>query len=292
MARRRHHVVSRGYQRFFADGERVLLIDKNTRTYKEVGTRDTFVEAHFNSWRTQAGWDDSLEDQWQRIEGLVLPDVRVLLAGAGGEQQRGSAKILAAVHFARSYSFRQMQALVGNVVVETEGKRLAAAPLFVSLFTRDVGHAPGPGEAEAYVADRWTDLTKNGRFLQERTVHAYHFAKDYFEPLHVQFLYSHPSLGFVTGDTPLIAADSHLFRTSIRDHMALGDAERIWMPLTTTCSMSLWSSDQEAARDVRLPPSEVQKLNWLVWRAAARFVICRPSQDPSRALLGTHLTRK
>jgi hypothetical protein len=97
VARRRHHVVSRGYQRFFADGERVLLIDKNTRTYKEVGTRDTFVEAHFNSWRTQAGWDDSLEDQWQRIEGLVLPDVRVLLAGAGGEQQRESAKILAAV---------------------------------------------------------------------------------------------------------------------------------------------------------------------------------------------------
>ena len=62
MQRKRHHVISRGYQRFLGHGECIVLIDKETRHYKEVGTRGTFVEAHFNSWRTDAGWDTSIRD--------------------------------------------------------------------------------------------------------------------------------------------------------------------------------------------------------------------------------------
>jgi hypothetical protein len=47
--RKRHHVVSEGYLRSFADGKRILLCDKSTRQAKLVGTRDTFVIKHFNT---------------------------------------------------------------------------------------------------------------------------------------------------------------------------------------------------------------------------------------------------
>jgi hypothetical protein len=291
MARHRHHVVSRGFQRFFAQGERLLLIDKRTRTYKEVGTRGTFVESHFNSWKAETGWDDTLEDEWQRIEGLVLPLLRLLVGDTGTQPQREAAKALAALHFARSYSLREMQAFVGKKVVEDAGSRFAADPVFVKQYAEQVGHAPGPGDIETYVADRWSDLTSNGLFIQERTVHAYHFAKDHFAPLHVQFLHSHPRIDFVLGDTPLIVGDRNLFKVSIRERIALGDAERIWMPVTRTCSMSLWGPEHNTPEDVRLTAAEVQKLNWLTWRAAERFVVCHPDQDPSRALSGIRLSR-
>jgi hypothetical protein len=289
MTRRRHHVVSRGYQRFFAEGERVLLIDKMAGTFTEAGTRHTFVATHFNSWKSETGWDDHLEDEWQRIENLVLPVVRELLSAPGGHAQREAAKILAAVHFARSYSLREMHELVGATVVDREGKRLAADPVFVGTYAKELGHSPVMGEIEAYVADRWDDLTKNGLFRQERMVHAYHFAKDWFEPLQVQFLYSHPRITYVTGDTPLVLADSNLLKVGIRDRLALGDAERLWMPLTTGCSMSLWGSDMAVPPDQKLAPADVQKLNWLSWRAAGRFVICHPHQDPGVALATTTL---
>jgi hypothetical protein len=291
MPSHRHHVVSRGYQRFFAQGERVLLIDKRSRTYKEVGTRATFVESNFNSWRTEAGWDDSLEKEWQRIEGHILPRLRVLLSGPGGHAQREAAKVLAALHFARSYSLREMQLFVGEQVVEDASIRFIADPVFVSLYNEQFGHTPGPGEIENYIADRWHDLTSNLQFIQERTVHAYHFAKDFFGPLRVQFLYAHPRIGFVLGDTPLIVADPNLFRVGIRDRIALGDAERIWMPLTRRCSMSFWTTDRGESKDAFLTPADVQKLNWLSWRAASRFLICHPNEDPRRALLNTPLSR-
>src|SRR5690349_3262968 len=99
--RRRHHLVSRGYLRNFADGERVLLCSKATRTGKLVGTRDTFVESHFGSVLTDTGWNDEIEDEWTRLEDEALPSVRRLISGERGEHQLAAAKVLAAIHFVR-----------------------------------------------------------------------------------------------------------------------------------------------------------------------------------------------
>jgi hypothetical protein len=291
MARRRHHVVSRGYQRFFADGERVLLIDKLRRTYKEVGTADCFVEDHFNSWIGDTGWEDDLEDEWQRLENMILPQVRSLVNERGTDDQREACKILAAIHFARSYVLREMQSTIGEIAILGEADRMAGDPIYIGAFTEQLGHAPLPGEIESYIADLWADLTANRRFLQERTVYAYTSALDMFKPRQVQFLYSREHLGFVLGDTPLITGDSQLFKVSVTDGIALGEAVQIWMPVTSGCSMLLhWGTDQELPKDGRLSPYQVQQSNWVSWRAARRFLICHPDQNPMRAFGGTPLT--
>ena len=288
MVVRRQHIISRGFQRFFGDGDQVLLTDKSSRSYKRVGTKDTFVAAHFNSWRTEAGWDTSLELEWQRIESLILPVLHSLLDEQGGDRQREAAKVLAALHFARSYSLREMQAVVAETTLISESNRYADDPKFIEMYADQFGHEPTRSELEAFVRERWADLTESGFLLQERMVHAYNWAKDYFAPLQVQFLYPRSSIEFVLGDTPLIIGDKALIKVGIRDRLALGDAQNIWMPLTRKCSMNFWGVNQELPPDALLPPSEVQKLNWLSWRAADRFLICHPNCDPSR-LLATDL---
>ena len=44
---RRPHVVPAGYQRNFADGERIKIIEKATKNERTVGVRDNFVASHF-----------------------------------------------------------------------------------------------------------------------------------------------------------------------------------------------------------------------------------------------------
>ncbi len=86
--RKRHHIVSRGYQRFFADGDRIRVTDKavlagRTRRLPEpIGTRDAFVRKHFCGHLDATGQHvDVLEDEWTRLESMALPHVRRFIDG-------------------------------------------------------------------------------------------------------------------------------------------------------------------------------------------------------------------
>ncbi len=94
--RKRHHVVSEGYLRFFADGRRILLCEKFARTAKVVGTGDAFVSKHFNTIFADDHRLDQLEDKWQSLESDCLPRVRALLSGERGDEQRWAVRVLGA----------------------------------------------------------------------------------------------------------------------------------------------------------------------------------------------------
>lgn len=65
---------------------------------------------------------------------------------------------------------------------------------------------------------------RNHRLVQERTIYHYNRVNEILEPLQPQFLYSR-SIGYVTGDNPLVIADRNYFRVGVRDKIAIGDAE-------------------------------------------------------------------
>ena len=287
MPRKHHHIVSRGYQRCFAEGEQLLYIDRAAKTFKLIGTHDAFAERHFNSWKTATGWNDDLEDEWQRVETVVLPRVRQPLSGAEAAGDREAVKVLAAIHFARSYAFRDAHERVGAELAEEYGATSTTDEKFRRLYVADKGHEPEPGEIESFVRDRMRDLRADGSHFLERMVAAYEFGLSHFEQMHVQLLHARGRVGFVLGDTPLIAIDRLGFRVGIRDHLALGDASAIAMTLGRRTAMTLWGRDRQPDPDQVLDRISVQRFNLLVARASQRFLACDPAMDP-RVLLSDH----
>jgi hypothetical protein len=131
-------------------------------------------------------------------------------------------------------------------------------------------------------------LMEDGGHGLNRMVDAYDFAREKFEPLHVQLYFSSGPVDFVTGDTPLVIGNADVTKLGTRDGVALGDAKKIYMPLGRTVGMALWGSQQPP--DIDLTPSQVREVNMLVWRTAARFIVCHPSVSPSMLFDGVTLT--
>ena len=281
--RKRHHVVSRGYLRFFADGELLQLIDKESHTYKTAGTRTVFVRLHFNSWRNQGSWDASLEDEWgDKVERHVLPRVRALIEGARGLEEREAAKVLAALHFARSYAYEDAHRRIAEMVMARVGPDMAADPAAVAAYVEKTGRTPGPGDIEATVTAAMEQIQDDRTFFVQGMVRAYKGALKLFEPLSVQLLVARGPVGFVTSDTPFVYTDKMARRFGLRDRLALGDAELNFMALGSRLGMQLVSA--KAPPDDRLNANQVKELNNTMWRASERYLVCHPAMVPFRLL--------
>lgn len=283
MVSHRHHLVSRGYQRFFADGEQVRLIDMSSHTYRSAGTADVFVEANFNSWRGADGWNDELEQTWHnKVEGPAIGLVRQLIEDNAGDIQRDAAKVLAALHLARSYSFDIVHNRILNQVGANEMHFVETDPSYAALFTAEAGRVPEPGELAERVRLTVEAMQSGRQFLLERMVYLFNFTLEFFHTLNVALLYAPPGMSFLTGDTPVVTRDEHGFRIGIRQGVALGDTFGIFMPLSREVAVDLYTS--EAPPDKVLFPWQVQMLNLLVARSSVRFLVCHPSDDPARLL--------
>jgi hypothetical protein len=164
--RRRHHVVSRGFQRFFAVDEQVLLCDKlpppTGPQVRLAGTRDVFVRDHFNSYRQEEVWIDRLEDEWQRREGASLAAIRSWIYGTEWTETSGylltsreATKVLAAIHFGRSFAFREWHA---EIALEVLGRALQTFPSdwnILELWRTEFDNEPAPGQIEALIQERF-----------------------------------------------------------------------------------------------------------------------------------------
>ena len=283
MVSHRHHLVSRGYQRFFADGEQLRLIDMRSHTYRQAGTRDVFVEANFNSWQGEDGWNDELELTWHnKVESPAIALVGELIEGKAGESQRDAAKVLAALHLARSYSFDIVHNRILEQVEADEMQLVEADQSYAQLFEADAGRVPEQGELAERVQLIVEAMRFGRQFMLERMVHLFNFTLEFFRTLNVALLHVPPGMSFLTGDTPVVTRDKHGFKIGIRQGVALGDTFGIIMPLGRHVAMDLYTS--EAPPDRILFPWQVQMLNLLVARSALRFLACHPSDDPARLL--------
>jgi hypothetical protein len=286
--RKRHHVVSEGYLRFFADGDgRLLACDKTpidgAPRLRLVGTRDLFVRKHFSSYAVDGRRVDDLEDEWCRLENVALPALRRWIAGAGTPDDREAAKVVAALHFARSYGFRT---IYDRAAAEVRRQALTEIPNlaeFRQAWRDDMGRDPGPGEAEAMIAERFDATLGPGSATPlERMVNAYNVALGKLAPLHVQALIpASKSIDFITGDSPFVYVDDRRERVGAQGRLAVGDATQLYFPLGPRLAVMFTTARLD---DVIAAPRIVQELNVLVWRAAFRQVACHPATALPRAL--------
>jgi len=284
---KRHHVVSEGYLRFFAAGKHVTLCDKvpreGTPRLRSAGTKDVFVRSHFSSYTINGRRVNDAEDEWRRLENEALPTVRHWIAGSEGPTARNQVKVLAALHFARSYGFRSFFDGIALDYRETATTELLADPELKKVWRHDFGRDPAPGEAEVLIGARFDDmLSPASPFIIERMLHAYNAALEKLIPLHVQTVVpSTNAIDFITGDSPFVYLDAAQERIGARGGLALGDAEHAYMPLAPRLAVMFTTSEEE---DKVALPMMVQQLNILVWRAAFSQVACHPSTDLGRSL--------
>jgi hypothetical protein len=226
---RRHHVVSRGYLRHFADGEQLRLITKADRTERLAGTRDTFVVKGFNAARSETEEVDALETEWARLESSILPAIRRAIEGRKLKEAEVEIKVLVAVHFARSYFMRELHEAVfaqhlGDPTATMNMAKLDRA------FRREFGRPPETDEVEGLVRKHVAGVFESNAMFVERMADVYNTVlNEWLRPLHLQ-----PAWVLRSGPGQLITGDFPVVRTSnggYRINVPLGEAEMIYMAL-------------------------------------------------------------
>ena len=287
MTRKHHHVVSEGYQRLFARRDGILLIDKRLRVARIVGTKSAFARKHFSSYLKDGAWSDEVEDEWAARENYALPHARRLIAGARDAEARSAMKVLGAIHFVRSFAFEEvMKRIVDKMAVEAPAK-FALKEDAQAAFQTDFGRPPEPGEIEAMVRERWEEMNAGRALLIDEMVQSFNKTLDFLGPLETQLVWplkrnrSH----FVFADTPLVHYNQRDGRVSTLGGVALGDATRIFMPLSPVLAI-LFTTRHFS--DGGIPEDTIQLLNLKSWDAAMRFVGCHPETRVLRSIPVSH----
>lgn len=277
MSRKHHHVVSAGYQRFFAEGERIMLITKATRTALPVGVRDNFLRKHFNSTKTPDGQrSDTFEDEWGRLEDHVLPMVATVRDRPVDDPDTDMAvKSLMAIHFARSFAMREMH---DRIAAQTLAEWIRKQPetelprLFVETYHRP----PAPGELEQLTRSTFDAMMDTNEMFIAAMGRANNYALDRFKRFKLQFVeVNHARLRLGIGDNPLVVSTGSVIQLGPLAGLALGDADFIYMPLSPVLGVSLASKAESFVADV----NTIAMLNNLIWRNARAHVACHPHHD-------------
>ena len=276
--RRRHHVVPAGYQRGFADGERIRLVAKDGTVDRVVGVKDVFVEEGFLAGQFVDLPVDVIERAFADIEAVVVPDVRSITSLALSPDQAAAVKCLVAMLWARSYATRATSDRVRQTTAAERGPQLKTSPKVRAAFKTDFGRDPDPGEIEAHVDRRVREFVSANKFYVDQVVRFYNQAVKHFTPLTVS-LYSADKLpyGLITSDNPvLLSTDMHLLgvaRPTVS--VALLDARVIYTPLHRRMGACLTRSDESC----RLASVGVVRINNAMWRNARAHVVAHPDED-------------
>ena len=285
MARKHHHVVSEGYQRLFADGSSIVLVDKHTLIARRVGTKGAFAKKHFCSYIRDGTWSDEIEDEWSWRESATLPCARRLIAGGREPADRNTLKTLAAIHYVRSFGF---EAILEGIMVNQRAslpKRFAAKQSARDAFMADYGRQPALGEIEQLVDEQWLHHFGGRTFLVREMAEGYNKTMAMLEPLHVQLVWPHRrGREFVFGDIPVVhytdAGRLGAIPGDGRRPVALGNSDHIFFPLAPRLG-ALFTSRPFA--DAPLTHDQVEMLNRKSWALAMRFLGAHPATNVKRA---------
>ena len=282
MGRKHHHQVSKGLQRLFAVDERILLLDKSTKSARLAGVHDSFARKHFCSVLGPDGkWSDQLEDTWRDLESDNLPQVRRLVAGARDGKAQEAVKVVAAIHYVRTEAFFKMHLRILDQVVKSNRRALAANARAIAALTADLGRPPGLAELEERFEQVAAAFSEGRRVFVKSMEVSYHKTLAILAKLEVQLVWPRDELpDFVFGDQPLVHYDRS-GRVSMLDGLALGDAHRAFLPLGPRLT-ALFSA--EHCPDTDIPLKTVLELNEKTWQAAVRFVGASPQTNLSRSL--------
>jgi hypothetical protein len=267
----------------FTSTRQIVLVDKRTNTARLNGVRDSFARKHFCSYLAPDGqWSDELEDEWARLENLALPHARRLVNGDRDREGREAVKVLAAVHYVRSETYKLAHEHVAKMVIEDLRIAIGTDPEALEAFLADNGRLPQPSELENTfdnVAERWTE---GQRLFIRSMADAYGKTFEILSPMYVQLVW--PEQGrsdFVFGDQALVHYGTG-GRVGIRQGVALGDASGIFLPIGPHLT-AVFTRPRPFA-DCGISASKVKKLNNFTWRAAVRYIGVSPASDLNRSL--------
>lgn len=99
---------------------------------------------------------DEAESEWARLENLALPEVRGFLNGRTDTTTIYAVKVLAAIHFARSYGFDVVWNRVLTEARRDSPNRIAVKEEIQRAFRQEHGREPHSGEVQRYVCNGWT----------------------------------------------------------------------------------------------------------------------------------------
>lgn len=277
--------MSKGHQRLFADGERILYIDKTTLRGKPVGVGDAFVRKDVNTVRLDDGAAvDRIEDEWSARENIVLPHARRLLEGSRTEVDREALKGLAAMCFARGSAFQTVHEELIEAHREELAGRFEDNPDALRIFETEYGRPPHPGELTALASDRSRAMQDSRELYITSVINMFNQAFEILAPHRVQLVWpASQRLEFVIGDSPLILWHTD-GRVSPLEGLALREAERVFMPVGRRLLALFTHTPFE---DCPLTDEQVVELNRHIWRASFRFVGAHPSSRV-KYCLGRH----
>ena len=278
---RRHHVVSSGYLRHFSEGKLIRLWDKTDNTWtRPIGVRDCFVEKGFNSvYSSDPSGLEHMEDEWARIEGLVLPAIDAAESGDRSNDVAMAVKAIAAIHLCRSYAFFEIQSKI-TASQREEAADFESESRMIEAFVKDHGRQPRAGEIEQRVHEYIDRLEKSRAQFADGMARIYGQVVEILDPLHLQFAVPRTkTIGLMTGDTPVAIASG--IGVGTRGGVGIATSELRYMPLSRWMAVSFGA---EALADRELALSDVQRLNLLMWRSSKRFLAAHPSEDIPRAL--------
>lgn len=285
--RRNQHLVSKGYQRNFADGEVVTILDPRTGQviWPRRNIKTNWRAVDFLSVIRADGVDDSLERDFDRMEGMFLRAVRqIRLHEALTADQKEALDALAATHLVRSRAFHDAHDRVVKSTLQRGWPGLAERDDAVQVFIRDRGRPPEPGELEALVAAvgrefaSSPDLFPNGVRNTGAGIH------EQLGKWTVQLAGSAENLpGFILPDHPVVHGSRAKGRFGFRDAGAIGDADVVAVPISRRL-VAFYTG--EAVPDVQISTkTQMRWFNALLLHGADREVACHPDDKLETARL-------
>lgn len=277
--RRKQHLVSRGYQRNFADDIWVTVLDARTGdtiwSRRSVGANWRVKDFVSVVW-PDGGVDDSLEREFGDSEQVFLNVIRqVQLHRPVTAVQKAALDNLAAVHLVRNLSFALAHDKVVRGSMEQLVTGLSRDAEVVSRFNRQRRRPPEPGELEAIVAAAAGDLVKSPDFFVSGVRRVAAGIQNVLARWTVQLVGCAEHLpGFILPDNPVLHGKRREGLFGFRDAGAIGDADLILVPISRRL-VALYSGRHLPDLQIRTRKG-VRWVNSLLLHAAQTEVACHP----------------
>jgi hypothetical protein len=270
--------VPAGYQRNFADGKLIRVIERQTWADRVVGVGDNFVASHFLRAIINGQANDAAEDEFARIENAALPLIRTIEAFVPrSPDQMLAVKAVMAMLWARSFSREVVAKRVHREVLEEYRLSVPANSQLLARFERKYGRSPVEGELERILDQQAAEMVRSRLHDIEAMMRHYNQALEKFSPLHIAVYRPIRGAEFVTSDNPvLLARDNQLIQVGAQSGLALFDASFIFLPISRRVGACLTMHNEG---DLELDRLTTLKLNQAMWRNAVTRIACHPSLD-------------
>ena len=293
-SRRRQHVVSAGYQRNFADGQFVSVLDAHDGRVLDArrSVRANWRSTDFASVKAADGTlDDSLEHEFSRLETVFLNVIReIWIDKPMTRKQRAAVDDLAAVHLARSFQFERAHQEIVLPKLSEDRASLVQNRELGEAFYRQHQREPRPGELQALV-DRTTEaFLLEPRLFSDSIRRVLHGARLLLAARHVQLVGVMEDLpGFVLPDNAVLHGRLAVGTFGFLEAGAIGDSDIVIVPIGRRL-VALYTAKALPHMSIRTKNS-VRWINSLLLRSATNQVVCHPDDQQEVSRLVGNLGR-